>query len=186
MKKLTGKKEEEKLEYELTDEFFRWQYMYEHGGSDPFYEDGYNMNLLRNHIIYFKKRLEEISYFPEIYFKETPPEMPNKYMARPKEIKRNARKSLEMYESDANYQALVEARPKIDAKTATDTNIDNVIRYVTGLRAAIEHDSLVVMRRHENPDIYLDSFKTCRSRLGKILPTPEKKGQLTIFDFLGT
>ena len=32
----------------------------EHGGSDPNYDDGVNMNLTRNHIIYYKNELEDL------------------------------------------------------------------------------------------------------------------------------
>ena len=35
----------------LEQDFARWDYINEHGSSDPFWPDGVNMNLVRNHII---------------------------------------------------------------------------------------------------------------------------------------
>ena len=36
---------------ELENLYKRWDYLYEHGGSDPFWSDGTNLSLLRTHII---------------------------------------------------------------------------------------------------------------------------------------
>lgn len=36
-----------------------WEYYRDFGGSDPFYDDATNMNLIRNHILYGKRQLEE-------------------------------------------------------------------------------------------------------------------------------
>ncbi len=44
----------------LIDSFVRWEYIRTYGCQDPFYPDGENMNLIRNHIIYGKNRLEEL------------------------------------------------------------------------------------------------------------------------------
>ena len=40
-----------KLKEELEREFRHWDDLYHHGGYDPFYADGMNLNLTRNHII---------------------------------------------------------------------------------------------------------------------------------------
>lgn len=44
----------------LIDSFLRWEHIRTYGCQDPFYPDGENMNLIRNHIIYGKSRLEEL------------------------------------------------------------------------------------------------------------------------------
>ena len=71
----------------LKREFDHWTYLYENGGSDPFFADGMNLNLTRNHIISFKMQMDdilkedndELSLFPvnypDIYYKETPQEV---------------------------------------------------------------------------------------------------------------
>lgn len=63
-----------------------WCYMREYGCSDPSWPDGTNMNLTRNHVIYGKRRLEELCAeagvdLPEEYYLPTPPEAPEWYMA---------------------------------------------------------------------------------------------------------
>ena len=44
---------------ELEKAYAQWESLYKQGGSDPFYPDGVNLNLVRNHILYFKRQIEE-------------------------------------------------------------------------------------------------------------------------------
>ena len=44
---------------ELEKAYAQWESLYLQGGSDPFYADGVNLNLVRNHILYFKRQIEE-------------------------------------------------------------------------------------------------------------------------------
>ena len=64
---------------ELENSFTKWDELFKNGGSDPFWADGANLNLVRNHIIYYKEQLakQENTLFglPEIYYRETPPEI---------------------------------------------------------------------------------------------------------------
>ena len=94
----------EELQENLQKDFQRWEYLNTHGGSDPLYEDGFNMNIVRNHVIYDKRKcqeeLEEKDY-PKEYFRETPPQVDNYYMARMDEIRENAKNSLLVYKADA-------------------------------------------------------------------------------------
>lgn len=71
---------------EIRREIAHWCYMREHGCSDPSWSDGANMNLTRNHVIYGKRRLEELCAeagvdLPEEYYLPSPPEAPERYMA---------------------------------------------------------------------------------------------------------
>ena len=73
--------------------------MYENGGSDPFWSDGSNANMVRNMIIHTKEIIEkENSLFllPDCFYRDIPPELPRDYMARPDEIRENARKAMEI------------------------------------------------------------------------------------------
>ena len=63
-----------------------WKYINEHGCNDPSWPDGSNMNLVRNHILYSREKIEEICKetcmpLPEEYFLPVPPEVPENYMA---------------------------------------------------------------------------------------------------------
>lgn len=70
----------------LLDRYNRWKSIYENGCSDPTWEDGVNINLVRNHILITKKNIEKylgdnfIAY-PESYFFPEPVELPNDFMA---------------------------------------------------------------------------------------------------------
>lgn len=54
-----GKKKEPDLEERLKQDYEQWEYLREFGGSDPFWDDSSNMNLVRNHIIYGKREIAE-------------------------------------------------------------------------------------------------------------------------------
>ena len=44
----------EKLGKELRDSYERWNHILQNGAGDPFWKDGANMNLVRNHIFITK------------------------------------------------------------------------------------------------------------------------------------
>lgn len=176
-------KDERKIaEQQLMDSFLRWERIYTHGCSDPLYEDGYNLNLLRNHIIYGKRKLEELGYLPEIYRRETPPEVDNKYMARADEIREHARQALARYKADTNLQYLIKNADKVSKKESDQISLNRVLGYMYGLETFIKSDSLVDMRRHENPEGYLESFKSCREQLEQILERTDNKESLMIVE----
>lgn len=49
----------EKYAPQIVREINQWNYILEHGCSDPFWPDGANMNLIRNHIISYKREIAE-------------------------------------------------------------------------------------------------------------------------------
>ena len=169
-----------------------WDYLREFGGSDPFYDDAVNMNLTRNHIIYTKNKMKELyganrNQYPEIYFRELPPETEHGYMARAGAIRDGAREVLETYLSDLNFQFLLSKRDLLDKKEAESISIDNVLGYVYGLAEAVREDDLITMRRHEkSPDGYRESFASCAEKVKQILSKKmeepkEQEMQMTLF-----
>lgn len=81
----TPEQEIAQLRKDIVKELEHWQNLRECGTYDPFWADGVNMNLTRNHIIYYKMRLRELcqdSNLPEEYYLPTPPEVDNNYLAR--------------------------------------------------------------------------------------------------------
>lgn len=44
---------------QIVREIGRWNYILENGCNDPFWPDGTNMNLTRNHIISYKREIAE-------------------------------------------------------------------------------------------------------------------------------
>lgn len=74
------------LSEDIVREREHWMYMQKNGCNDPFWSDGVNLNLTRNHIIYDKTVIAEICSetglpFPAEYYIPTPPEVDNNYMA---------------------------------------------------------------------------------------------------------
>ena len=78
---------------EVDREFCRWNHLAGGGCQDPGWPDGVNMNLVRNHIIYWYGILEErgfaeiqLSLFPGESVAQdrrpVPPEVPDRYMVR--------------------------------------------------------------------------------------------------------
>lgn len=93
MKKDIPKVTVQSLNALLDAEFKRWEHIRDHGCADPFWEDGCNMNLVRNHIIYAYRQLAELmdgiqislfqpaAFKPEDYgLRPIPPEYPIDWM----------------------------------------------------------------------------------------------------------
>lgn len=80
----------EQLQAEIDHEFAVWNNIAQNGCSDPCWPDGVNMNLTRNHIIYFYRLLHErrsagtqLSLFDtpdDAVERPIPPEVPDYYM----------------------------------------------------------------------------------------------------------
>lgn len=73
----------------LIEEVNQWEKEYKTGCSDPFWPDGFNLNLLRNHTIYYKGQILQICEennlkIPQEYFIPTPSHIDDNYFANPK------------------------------------------------------------------------------------------------------
>ena len=81
----------DQLRAKLHESFDRWDYLLKHGCQDPFWPDGVNMNLVRNHIIWYYRQIEELAqedtqmslFGPTLRSTDrpVPPEVPDNYMA---------------------------------------------------------------------------------------------------------
>ena len=177
---------------ELEKAYAQWESLYKQGGSDPFYPDGVNLNLVRNHILYFKtaNRGNPALYKnSEVYQRELPPQVEDSYMARAEEIRAHAKDALASYKADPYYQYLLHHREELDDAGLKKTSILPVLNYAQALETAIREDDLVTMRRHERADRYLDSFRSCavkvRDVLGKPGAEPVCPGRSGRFPFSG-
>lgn len=104
---------------ELEASFARWDYLYENGGQDPFYADGVNLNLIRNHILSWKRQIEEYiakqeeaptlfgTNYPDIYYRNTPETVPPDYMAKADAIRERAKEQFALYENDPNFNYIL-------------------------------------------------------------------------------
>ncbi len=188
------KREEPNLEEELKRSFQHWDSRREEGCNDPFYDDAVNMNLIRNHIIHWKNEIEkkyggDVNQYPEIYFREIPPEADSGLMVRSAEIRDKAVEALDLYLADNNFLYLLYNRDMLGKKEAESINIDNVLGYASGLAEALKKDDLITMRRHAfRPEGYQESFASCAEKVKQILlkkrteqPETIENGQMTLF-----
>ena len=71
---------------DIIKELVNWKYSNENGCQDPFWADGVNMNLIRNHIIYAKNQILELAEngeeLPDEYYIPTPPEVDDNYIVK--------------------------------------------------------------------------------------------------------
>lgn len=152
----------------LENSFARWDFIHEHGCSDPFWADGVNMNLVRNHIMYYKQQLSEkatLFLLPKAYYREVPPEVDNNYMARPDEIRQNAARSMQIIDADENLKFVQQQSVHLTEKQLKQLCVPAILGYAENLRRAISEDDLLTMRRYENPNGYLESFQSAAQKL---------------------
>ena len=81
------------LRKDIRQEIAHWEDINLNGCSDPFWSDGCNMNLTRDHIIYAKRQIAETCAehdipIPEEMYLPTPPEVSEYYMANLKHKRR--------------------------------------------------------------------------------------------------
>lgn len=72
------------LAAECGKRYDHWQKEREEGCVDPNWSDGVNLNLVRNHIIFYKKKIRRVCdesglVIPSIYYRPLPPEMPTDF-----------------------------------------------------------------------------------------------------------
>ncbi|MBD5473649.1 MAG: hypothetical protein HDR20_12390 [Lachnospiraceae bacterium] len=87
MKKKTVKDQLQKYRESIIERLEHWKHIKKNGCNDPFWADGCNMNLIRNHIIYYKGEIAQICkenrlVLPEEYYIPLPPEVDSGYMAK--------------------------------------------------------------------------------------------------------
>ena len=117
---------------------------------DSFTRCGTNLNLVRNHIIYYKREIQELCetegiFKPDVFYRELPPEVDDNYMAKSEQIRRDAVSVLSRLIESDEYKKLNGSGNHI---TETNSSKYGVLSYVSRLRTAIEHDDLLTMRRY--------------------------------------
>ena len=151
----------------LEGRYERWHTIRTEGCFDTFYTDGSNMNLVRNHILNYRKRIIEICEklgidLPAVCTWAVPIEVSKDYMANADQIRRIAKDTLPMFESNPDYIALKSFGRMLSEKQRAQISYDNIMGYVRRLKIALERDNLVDMRLYvQNQNHYLESFASC-------------------------
>lgn len=173
----------ENLSQALEREFETWERLRKYGGTDPFHTDGSNMRLVRNHILHYKRKIEEQcgdGNYPEVYYRETPPEVDWNYMARADEIRTHAQEALASLRNNGDFKYLKSKYDALSEELKKQSSIDAVLGYEMALYKAIADDDLVAMRRYENYGRYADSFRQCAEKIRNY--KPPVNSQISIFD----
>lgn len=167
------KKEVENYPKELEKSFARWEYLYEHGGSDPFWSDGTNLNLVRNHIAYYKWQIKETmspENYPEAFHRPDPPEMDGNYFARADEIRCAAVAALDRYRQDENLQFLRQRYEFIKKQDRENLHLDAYLNRFTSLERAVQEDDLLIMRRFGDITEDLAGLAHCAAKIKEFSP----------------
>ena len=152
----------EELVRELERDYARWEQVYMAGSKDPFWPDGVNANLCRNHILCGKRRIRELypdAEMPEIYYRPLPQDLPAEYMARKEELRSAALRSYTRYISDENFCFIrnhVERIPETDALRGI---LDALLARADVLKDAVLSGDYVAMRRYADAGSLLASLK---------------------------
>lgn len=96
MERINARKEFDNCREGIAGSLDCWISISKNGCSDPSWTDGCNMNLVRNHILYYKNKIFEICNqegfdIPEEYYLPTPPEVDKNFMANLKQEDRAGR-----------------------------------------------------------------------------------------------
>ena len=181
-----SRKHETDYAAELENDYARWDKVFTEGGSDPFWTDGVSLSLIRSQILYCKEQLAKqensLLGLPEAYYRETPPEVDCDYMARPAEIRENARNAMEIINADENLKFVREQFPSLSEQQRKQWCIPAIINYAENLRRAIAADDLIIMRRYEHPDSYLESFESAAIKIRNPESTRRINDNLTVCD----
>ena len=167
---------------ELERDYARWEQVYMAGSKDPFWPDGVNANLCRNHILSGKKRIRELypdAEMPGIYYRPLPQKLPAEYMARKEELRSAALRSYTRYISDEIFCFIrnhVERIPETDALRGI---LDALLARADVLKDAVLSGDYVAMRRYADAGSLLASLKSGAERLRDWAP-PEQE-QLDLF-----
>lgn len=83
-KKIPPLEQLQALVAQCNERYDRWNYLHKNGGVDPFWSDGVNLNLIRNHIYYYKREIKALCeqydlVIPSVVFRPIPLEMPNDF-----------------------------------------------------------------------------------------------------------
>ena len=146
-----------------------WKCIYNGGGSDPFWADGVNLNLVRNHIIYYKRQMQEISeeygcFLPEVYYREVPPKVKSNYMAGTDKILEDALK----------VKTTVFRQGDRVMQTKNNEFVSN--GDVKCLERAIDSKNFIDMRRYRNYTAYLKAFTDCLAKIEKLFEKEDIHG----------
>lgn len=144
---MTEKREDPAAELEKAHE--HWQDIFENGCFDPLYTDGINLNLVRNHMIYYRRMIEDqcgSGEKPAVYDKPIPDEVDMDYMVNSDEIMKRALDFFMQCSFMQEMQNLLHASDYLSQQEMSDLKIWSDINDYMRLGKAILDDDYLTMR----------------------------------------
>lgn len=169
---------------ELEKAHRHWEDIYENSCFDPSWPDGTNLNLVRNHMFYYQRKIEELygdSEKPAVYYEEVPDKVSEDYMARKDEIIQRAAEFYVKCSKMQEVQDLLQAADYLSEKDMSQLNIAIDINRCKSLEKAIVDDDYVTMRNLSwNAEERIQEIKEAHERL---MNRPQLEGeQMSLFD----
>lgn len=94
---------------ELDRLYQNWKTSFEYGTEDPNWEDGIGLNNIRKSIMVLKDLCKELlleEEYPQTFYAELPPELPNSYMVNEAKLKETAIEYAEKIRNDTLYKSI--------------------------------------------------------------------------------
>ena len=181
----TKTKSLDELAKECKQSYERWTEIRQNGCRDPCWTDGVNLNLVRNHIIYYKRQMatlykEQGVEPPPVLLRELPPRLDPKFMANADEIRQRANEIMTKIEEMPEFDELNTIYLGLSPVQKSQSGCQYVMNWVSRLKSAIEHDELVVMRIHiRQVDCVYEKMSDA---LAQAKAMPVETYQLSLFD----
>lgn len=172
----------QKLEYALRADYMKWDNVNTVGSSSPIWTDGRDLNFIRNRIIVDRKRMEEISFFPECYFWEIPEVKPLTYMVRPEEIKSQAETALKEIMSDENYHYVYWCLRMISKEQQMETGAAEILSMVEKLENGIKVNDYLIMKRYCDFENVKKKSLVCRHLMEEMIAEYKDLGIMKEFE----
>ena len=89
---------------------------------------------------------------------------------------------MEIINADENLKFVREQFPSLSEQQRKQYCLPAIINYAENLRRAIAEDDLIIMRRYEHPEHYLESFESAAIRIRDPESTRRINDNLTVCD----
>ena len=164
----------EQIQAKIDAEFASWEHINAHGCSDPAWADGFNMNLVRNHIIYYYGALDtrqadtvQVSLFDEALTQRRPlpPEVSDAFMARPDELLEGAHKTLDAMLGSEDYAYLQSLGDMLPDKVAHKMHFGSFMAYPQKLKAYLDKRDYPRLRSYQDSEYWIKAISSYRERI---------------------
>ncbi len=179
---MTEKREDPVVELEKAHE--HWQDIYENGCYDPLYADGINLNLVRNHMLYYMRMIEDQygnDEKPAVYDKPIPEKVDVHYMAKMDEILNKAEALNQRFSQMQEVHDLLRAQDCMSDKELDDLHCSVDFNRIQDLKEAIQTLDYVRMRALSvHPEVEIENvLKAHESLMNR---RQEEGEQISLFE----